>query len=267
MPPARRSRASPPLHPTRPAATALPHRATGARPHADSASVPTASRRDSGLDDRPRPRFGCPPKRAASLAGRRSGTRSRRQESCRLSLARLRRVSAFWSSGGWPPAREENADWQKRHPPTSPPTTPRAQKRSRVLLSTAQSIGLASPCSTKPFHCSVKMKIAPTRAFVIRGTRKPNPRFRRSGNPPHFPSVALAPRAAGRCGSGYAGPRFGRPAPAFRRGRDSAEHFHNLQGHLSIRTLFPSLSRQHPSAPERPAHQSPALRCCRLVPP
>ena len=89
-----------------------------------------AVRQNSGLDARPRPRFGCPPKRAASLAGRRSGKRSRRQKSLRLV------VSAFLSSGGCPPAREEKTLRISRnaHPPAFPTPTHKCAKRSRVLL-------------------------------------------------------------------------------------------------------------------------------------
>ena len=80
-------------------------------------------------------------------------------------------------------------------------------------------------------------------------------------NPPHFSAVAFAPLAAGRCGSDYAGPRFGRPASAGLRGTASHISSHIHQSH----PCSPSLASNTPprlsalllrSGPE---HRSPAM--------
>ena len=125
--------------------------------------------RDSGLAHHPRPRFGLRrnvPLRslAAGAARARGGTKPPAV------------VSAFLSSGGVPPgAREDNADWQKRQPPAFPTHPPKSAERSRVLLSTAQSIALVSPTLNKAVSLLRENQDRSGTAFVIRVPRKPIP--------------------------------------------------------------------------------------------
>jgi hypothetical protein len=125
-----------------------------------------------------------------------------------------------------------------------PPTTRRAQNAPAFCLTLRIQPAWFRLRFTNPVHCSVKNKTAPNRAFVIRAARMTIPLSRRSENPPHISAVAFAPRAAGHCGSGYAGPRFGRFAPR--------NVFTISEYNLSISPFSPRSACAHrPSTPER----------------
>ncbi|MBN1425885.1 hypothetical protein JXA88_15150, partial [Candidatus Fermentibacteria bacterium] len=85
-------------------------------------------------------------------------------------------VSAFLSSGGCPPAREEKAMRIGRNASLGfPAHHPKSAERSRVLLNTPQSIGSVSPTLNKAVSLLCEDKNRSGRAFVFRETRKPIP--------------------------------------------------------------------------------------------
>ena len=136
------------------------------------------------------------------------GTRSRRQKAsacrfCLLVVGRFgpRRAKKKAMRNG----RNANLRFPAHHP--------KSAKRTRVLLNTPHSTGLVSTTLHKAGSLLRQDQDRSGRAFGIRAARMPIPLSRRSGNPPHFSADAFAPRAADRCGSGFAGPRFGRFAP------------------------------------------------------
>ena len=153
MPPARRSRASPPFLPRRTPATPLPRRATLRRPMRSrpSASMPAPARVSAVRRNVPLRSL------AAGAARARGGTKPPVV------------VSAFLSSGGWPPAREEKTMRIGRNASLGFPTHhPKSAKRTRVLLNTPHSTGLVSTTLHKAGSLLRENQNPFDKAFVIR---------------------------------------------------------------------------------------------------
>jgi len=132
----------------------------------------------------------------------------------------------------------------------SPPTPRRAQNARAFCLALRSQSPWSRPRSTKPFHCSVKTKTARAQRSSFVYHESQSLCFRRSGNQARFSAAAFAPRAPGRCGSGYAGPRFGRFAP-----------WNSLTISKDIyqsSPLFPIARQQRPSEAERAFLSVPA---------
>ena len=106
----------------------------------------------------PPPVFRPSPKHAASLAGP-----AHAGQALAAAKSLPSAVSAFWSSGSVPPAREEKdiADWQNRQTRLFPPPPTRAQNAPAFCLTLRNQPALFRFRSTNPVHCSVKIKTAP----------------------------------------------------------------------------------------------------------
>ena len=141
------------------------------------------------------------------------------------------------------------------HPTAFQTPTHKSAKRSRVLLNTPHSTGVVPTPLHKAASLLREDQDRAEQSVWHSCTTNANPSFPSFRKPAALSAAAFAPRASGRCGSGYAGPHFGRSAP-----RNGFTICKNI---FQPRPCFPSLSWQRPSAPQRPPTKPRALRSCR----